>query len=549
MKTKNSSSFVPALREHSCCTAVGAALIAFMLFGSALAPDARAQYPTADDFNPGADTYVLSLAVQADGKILVGGYFTTVGGQPRERIARLHADGTLDVGFNPGASSDVYCLAVQADGKILVGGWFTNLCGQPRSGIGRLNGDGTLDTGFNPGEAPSDVRALLVQADGKILVGGWFTNLCGQPRSNIGRLHADGTLDAAFDPGSNIMDVNSLAVQADGKILVGGYFWTPGGPQRIGIGRLNADGTLDAAFNPGVDGEGEVMSLAVQADGKILLGGGFSTLGSQSRTNLGRLNADGSLDAAFDPGADGYVSSLAVQADGKILVGGDFWTLGGQPRIGIGRLSADGSLDAGFDPRADGEVAGLALQPDGKILAGGVFNTLGGKPRICIGRLNATGPVTQSLTRDNSTITWRRGGTSPEVWRTTFEHSPDGVSWTFLGAGTRIPGGWQLTSVSLPPGGTIRARGHVTGGVFNASSWFVETLSTARLGNCGVSTNGFGFDINWAPGMDFVVEACTNFDQFIWHPVQTNTMTADRIQFSDPGWKDRRRGLYRVRAR
>ena len=78
-------------------------------------------------FNPGAGGTVYSLAVQADGKILVGGYFTTLGGQARSSLGRLNADGSLDTAFNPGANNNVYCLLVQADGEILVGGLFLHV--------------------------------------------------------------------------------------------------------------------------------------------------------------------------------------------------------------------------------------------------------------------------------------------------------------------------------------------------------------------------------------------------------------------------------------
>ena len=437
-----------------------------------------------DSFNPGAGGEVDAMAVQADGKILVGGRFFTLGGQSRYYIGRLNADGTLDTGFNPGAGGGyviVYCFALQADGKILVGGWFTTLGGQSRNYIGRLNADGTLDTSFNPG-AYFIVYSLAVEADGKILVGGWFTTLGGQSRNNIGRLNADGTLDTSFDPGAgggagSLQRVYSLAVQADGKILVGGVFTMLGGQYRNYIGRLNADGTLDTSFNPGAGGAFvHVDSLAVQADGKILVGGLFGTLAGQSRINIGRLNADGTLDTGFNPGADSIVHSLAIQADGKILVGGYFTTLGGQSRNYIGRLNADGTLDTSFNPGAGSYVESVALQADGKILVGGGFTTLAGQSRTNIGRLYNSGPATQNLSFDGSTLTWTRGGTSPEVWRTTFESSPDGASWTNLGGGSRIPGGWQLTGLALPTNTTIRARGYTVGGEFNGSGWFLETI-------------------------------------------------------------------------
>ncbi len=439
------------------------------------APMGLAQTTLPDDLNPGANNSVYSMALQADGKILVGGSFTSLGGQPRDRIGRLNPDGTLDTEFNPGASGDVDSLALQADRKILVGGYFTALGGQLRNCIGRLNPDGTPDAEFNPG-ANSRVDSIALQADGKILVSGWFTTLGGQPRNFIGRLNSDGTLDTGFDPGAD-SGVISVAVQADGKILVGGYFTALGGRPRNYIGRLKPDGTPDTEFDPGTDSG--VYSLAVQPDGKILVGGYFRALGGLTRNGLGRLNPDGALDTEFDPGAEGlgyspYVFSLAVQADGRILVGGSFTSLGGQLRNYIGRLNPDGALDTEFNPGANGYVHSLTVQADGRILVGGYFTALGDRPRNCIGRLDATDPATQSLSVDGSTITWSRGGTSPEVWRTTFDWSGDGQQWTSLGQGTRTPGGWQQTNAVVPIDATIRARGYVTGGQFNGCGWFVE---------------------------------------------------------------------------
>ena len=204
------------------------------------------------------------------------------------------------------------------------------------------------------------------------------------------------------------------------------------------VGCLNADGTLDTGFNPGANNA--VYSLALQADGKILVGGNFTTLGGQSCLYIGRLNANGTLDTGFNPGASGSVSSLAVQADGKILVGGYFTTLGGQSCSHIGRLNADGTLDTNFNPGASSYVYSLAVQADGKILAGGYFTTLGGQSRSCIGRRTPTIPATQSLVFDGSTITWQRGGSSSGSWRTTFDSSTNGTSWMPLGAGVRVAG-------------------------------------------------------------------------------------------------------------
>jgi uncharacterized delta-60 repeat protein len=423
-------------------------------------------------FNANAGSSVYALAVQSDGKMLAGGSFTRMGGVPRNRIARLKADATLDTTFNPNAGSEVYALAVQADGKILAGGWFMKMGEVTRNCIARLNADGTLDNAFNP-NASHRVYSLAVQADGKILVGGQFTTMGGVTRNYIARLNADGALDVAFNPNASYL-VYSLALQKDGKILIGGGFTTVGGVARNFIARLNADGTLDDAFNPAASSE--VYSLAVQADGKILVGGGFTTISGVTRNRIARLNADGTLDTDFNPIVNGYyVLSLALQADGKILAGGNFTAMGGVTRNYMARLSADGTLDAAFNPNVDSIVNSLALQADGKILAGGNFTAMGGVTRNYMARLNSPGPVVDTLCYEGETVTWLRGGNASEVWRTTFEYATNGISWTILGEGARIPGGWQLAGVSAT-GSVIRARGYTTGGEYNGSGGIVESI-------------------------------------------------------------------------
>jgi uncharacterized delta-60 repeat protein len=459
-----------------------------------------------DAFNPGANSDVSAIAIQPDGKILVGGLFTGLGGgtgtTPRNYIGRLNADGTVDTTFNPGASGPsgaagvVYAIAVQPDGKIVVGGFFTGLGGgtgtTTRNRIGRLNADGTVDATFNPG-ANSSVYAIAIQPDGKILVGGDFTGLGGgtgtTPRNCIGRLNADGTVDATFNPGAN-SSVYAIAIQPDGKILVGGGFTGLGGgtgtTTRRFIGRLSADGSLDAAFNPGANNV--VYAVAIQPDGKTLVGGNFTGLGGgtglTTRNRIGRLNPDGTVDTVFNPGANNIVNGLALQTDGRILVSGLVTLLGGGTRRFIGRLNATGSLDGTFDPGANNAVSGMALQPDGKVLAVGGFTGLGGgtgtTPRNRIGRLLNNLAATQSfILTGTSVVTWSRGGASPELQWAQFAYSVDGVNYTDLGAGTRVAGGWEVTGLSLPvdPNLTIRARGFYATGSFTGSGSIVEFIA------------------------------------------------------------------------
>ncbi|MCX6903952.1 MAG: immunoglobulin domain-containing protein, partial [Verrucomicrobia bacterium] len=152
-----------------------------------------------------------------------------------------------------------------------------------------------------------------------------------------------------------------------------------------------------------------------------------------------------------------------------------------QPRHYLARLNADGTLDSAFNPGPDNSVSSLAIQDDGEILAGGGFTNVAGQTRVYVARLNNTEAAAQSLSNDGTTIRWLRGGASPEIWRTAFDYSSNGFTWTSLGNGARMAGGWHLDGLLLPPGGTLRARGHVTGGQYNASAWFVETMIGAPI--------------------------------------------------------------------
>ena len=282
--------------------------------------------------------------VQTDGKILAGGAFDTIGGQARNYIARLDAVTGLADSFNPHASNSVQSIALQPDGKILVGGLFGDIGNQIRRQIARLDATTGLADSFAANLSPhtTGVPSIAMQADGKVLVGGDFTTVAPSggasiTRNYIARLETDGRVDQALiSPVETV--VYATAAQPDGKILIGGLFSTVLGVTRNNIARLNTDGTLDTAFNPNADGV--VFSIAVQPDGKILVGGGFTVIGGQTRNSIARLDATTGAADAFDPNPNAGVVSIAVQADGKILVGGHFMSIGGQPRNRIARLDA-----------------------------------------------------------------------------------------------------------------------------------------------------------------------------------------------------------------
>ncbi len=353
---------------------------------------------SADSFNPNANNQVLSFAIQPDGKIVVGGLFNgpaSIGGQARNRIARLDTTGAVDT-FDPSANGDVDTVVRQLDGKILASGIFTSIGGQTRNRIARLDPVTGLADSFDP-NANNEIISVAVQQDGNILAGGLFGgagSIGGQTRNNIARLERNGTLDQTLNLSLVGSNVRATAVQPDGKLLIGGLFTSVLGTTRNNIARLNSDGTLDVTFNPNATG-GDVFSIVVLADGKVLVSGAFTNIGGQPRNRVARLDGTTGVADTFDPNANGDVDALEVQPDGRILIGGAFLTLspnGGVAvaRNRIARVNSDGSLDSGFNPSADNTVFTIGIQSDGRVLAGGQFINIGGQPRNRIARLDTT---------------------------------------------------------------------------------------------------------------------------------------------------------------
>jgi uncharacterized delta-60 repeat protein len=403
-------------------------------------------------FNPDTEGEVHAIALQGDGKILIGGYFYSIRGALRRSVARLNPDGTLDIYWKPNLENwddeqSVRSIAIQQDDKAIIGGYFFGIDGLLRTSIARLNTDGSLDMDFEPDvggytyDELGSVMSIALQPDGKIIMGGYFGSINGVTRRGIGRLNSDSTLDMDFNPNaSNEAYIYALALQPDGKILVGGDFTTMNGTARNGLARLNANGTLDTVFAPVLSTGAEINALALQPDGKILVGGGFTTVNGVTRNRFARLNSDGTLDTGFNVNLErsyhdwndggkstgpASPSSIFFQPDGNILMGGNFTTVNGVTRNGLARLYSDGSLDPDFNPNVttsygSGEVYSIALQPDGNILIGGYFTAVGGVPRYSFARIIDT-DVPPADTYTLSTI---KSGTGSG----TITSNPSGIS-------------------------------------------------------------------------------------------------------------------------
>ena len=482
----------------------GAQILGIAFFVTLLSSIGNATAQTIDlGFNPNVTLAIDSIkgvALQPDNKILVPFYTYDDIFNPIPHIVRVNEDGSPDATFAmlPSTSSTNQSLrmvlAAQIDGKVLVGSAPEDIAaigGATGSGLARLSADGSVDTTFNSQIcAGFAVTLLAAQPDGKTIAG------CQRNFDVvIARVNADGTADGGYNAPSISGSLNTLALQQDSKVVIAGQFSSVGGQPspNPSVLRLNTDGSLDSTFNlPGGVAGDNPLALVVQPDGKILLAGYFPDL---STRGIVRLNSDGTLDTTFASASDNpEIWTVALQADGKILVAGSFTTFNGQPRNRIARLNPDGSLDASFDlaggppPGYPNRILGLAAQADGKILISGGFTSLGESPAYMLARVTNPDVAQQTLNVPpaGTEIDWLRNGAGPEFERVSFDVSTDDMSWSSLGEGEPIVGGggWSL-SIILPANRDIwvRARGYVQSGIQNGFGSLHESVVQVHIDN------------------------------------------------------------------
>ena len=354
-------------------------------------------------YGSGFDSPVNVTAIQTDGKIVACGWFSTYNGTAANKIIRLNSDGSIDTSFVSGTGFDnghIYSIVFQSDGKILLGGYFSSYNGTSANRIIRLNSDGSIDTSFVSGTGFNhQVESIAIQSDGKILLGGHFQIYNGTSANRIIRLNTDGSIDTSFVSGTGFNGgIYVTAIQTDGKIVVGGVFWIYDGIQCGNyITRLNSDGSLDTSFIHGIGLDNQVRSIVIQSDGKIVVGGAFETFNGTATKRIIRLNSDGSIDTSFvyGSGFDSYVYSIAIQSDGKIVVGGDFQSYNGTPANYIIKLNSNGSVDSSFDYGTgfDSSINLMTIQSDDRVLIAGNFTTYNGTGANFIIKLNSTTPI------------------------------------------------------------------------------------------------------------------------------------------------------------
>ncbi|HLW32032.1 MAG TPA: T9SS type A sorting domain-containing protein [Aequorivita sp.] len=346
-------------------------------------------------FNPtvNLNNEVRAIAEQADGKILIGGWFTENGSYS---IHRLNQDGSLDAGFDypPGFIGGINAIVVQPDNKIIVGGGYPGF-------LKRLNENGSLDPTFDARIQEDDViSSIKLLADNNILVSGVFTQINSTHIQSFAKLSPLGSVDYTFD--LNLQSdtyIDDFEVQADGKIIIAGVHDPNPGPQRIILSRYNPDGSLDPSFMAAQQTIGNyIYDIEIDQNDKILVSGPFTKIGSVTRYNLARLNGDGSLDTSFDSynlpenGTTYTIFGIRALEDGKYFINGTFNIYNDRNSFSIAKINNDGTIDPSFNMGTGPNeyVWSSCIQNDGKIVIGGDFTAYDGTSINRIARLGNT---------------------------------------------------------------------------------------------------------------------------------------------------------------
>jgi len=280
-------------------------------------------------------------------------------------------------------------------------------CGGGGGGGGSTDAPFNSGTGFGGGTAVTQLNAVSLATDGSgdVYAGGAISDYNGIPVVSIARINRDGSLDFGFNSGSGFngtVTAITPATDGSGDVYVGGGFTEYNGAARAYIARLNSNGTLDTAFDPGTGFNARVWAITATTDGSgdIYIAGSFTSYNGTVIYRIARINSDGSLDTGFATGTgfDKTVYAIALATDGSddLYAGGLFTTYRTNLRSRIARINSDGSNDAGFDPGSGfdiGQVNAIAVATDGSddLYAGGSFTKYSVVDRKGIARINSDG--------------------------------------------------------------------------------------------------------------------------------------------------------------
>ena len=439
---------------------------------------------------------VYAVIPDQSGGWILGGIFSSVGGQPRNNIARVNSDYSVNA-WNPNANGPVYALQLSFVGTVYAGGDFTSIGGQSRSRLAELDlGAGNATTsmtigvngpvraftwnnnsvyavgdfttaagiaqnrgcsinvntrglsGWNPNTNGPVFAIRTITRPGPvttILIGGQFTTVGGQPRNFLAETNAGGGAVAAWNPSPNHW-VRAIETRL-GVAYVGGEFTTIAGAARNHAAAIDVNG-LATSWNPNVDGP---VHAILNNAANVAVGGTFENIGGQPFTNLARIDATTGVPAAWNPKPNGTVRSI-VDNTSTIYVGGDFSGVGGVVRKRLAAYDDITGSVAPWNPGADSTVWALGVRKYGPVLytvyAGGIFSHVGGFTRAGVAAIHPKTGVPTAWTVPTALFVQSIATTDSEVV----------LGGTLDGAGTRMAavphaGGAMTAFTPAPSGG------------------------------------------------------------------------------------------------
>ncbi len=343
---------------------------------------------------------ILALMPDKDGGLRVGGGHFKVGAELHMGYLVLGPDAKLVDAKDAYFSPIIRSIARQPDGGTIVAGSFLKADGLARNGILRILTDGDVDSVWNPlNDVTGSVDGLSVDSKGDVYAYGSFGRIVdGIPGPAPGLVKIEGAGSGQVDMGWNARPaswISAMVVGPDDDIFAAGDFPVEGGMSPIGLAKLRStDGGADPLWNP--EPNGPVSTLAIGNDGELIVAGEFSTIAGGNRNGLAKVSRQGhgALNPIWIPGAVSGVNSLAIDTDGRVYLGGSFTTVAGTQRAGLARVSGDnGLLDAAWNPSPDHEVLSIHIGADNGIFVGGFFSTIGGADRDLIAKLDPLSDV------------------------------------------------------------------------------------------------------------------------------------------------------------
>lgn len=434
--------------------------------------------------------------VVAGSTIYVGGSFTTIGGQARNRLAAIDATTGNATSWNPAPNTGTVFTLALAGSTLYVGGGFTSIAGQTRNRAAAFD----ITTGnllsWDPNVGGANVRAILPQGSTVYLSGG-FTLVGGATRLRLAAVDATAGALGTWNPGASAA---VLTLDSDGaNLVIGGNQQSVGGAVRNHIAAIDTRSGIATAWDPNITGS-TVNALAV-AGTIVYAGGSFTSVGGVARNNIAAIDASSALPNAWNPNANTTVSALAMSAT-AVYVGGSFNSIGGQTRNRIAALDPVSGLASTWNPNANSNVLALALDAT-QVYAGGYFTTIGGQTRNYIAAIDpALGTATAWNPNANSTVNTLSlsGSTLYAGGLFTSIGAQARYYLAALDTGSGLATAWNPVSTSFVYGIAPAAANVYVGG------WFTWIAGRARQYVAGLDSSSAAAT-NWAPPLDQSVNA------------------------------------------